>query len=431
MDEKTLQDYIDYYSSALSEIQTLYLEYCGDVDIYDRTFESRLAVNYQLNFPFRNLVVDQVCSFLAGKKIKYFLNEKNYTTKKLYKEHSAVLTDFIDRINTSVLDMSTLTMMACCGYGVRLVYIDSNGNENIKNINPWECVWVQDEYGKDKFAIRYFKYTDLGKDTYYAEVYTDKTIEYFKKDDTGSFVKTNTVNHYFGIIPLIKFRNNELESSDFELIRSICDAINVVGSDMINELTEHRTALLKVTADISAEDLLASKNDSAGAIIIPDKEGSVDWLIKQLPTEYLKQVWKILNEMVYVHSSSVNFSDENFSGGYQSGEGRKWKVLQLLQRATAKGNYFREGCKKMFTAVCNTLNMRGIEIFSEEVEIEFTHNLPIDIEYYSQIFANLYNKLPYKTLLSFTPFVTDPSEIEDVAEQQKKEEAENTNKIEI
>lgn len=69
-----------------------------------------------------------------------------------------------------------------------------------------------------------------------------------------------------------------------------------------------------------------------------------------------------MNQNIYKFSSSVDMSDESFSGASQSGESRKWKLLSLEFKAITKERKFTTGLRSMFKVISSSWNTKGIEL---------------------------------------------------------------------
>ncbi|RSL28723.1 phage portal protein [Salibacterium salarium] len=48
-------------------------------------------------------------------------------------------------------------MSIICGKSARLAYIDREGKERIKNIDPWQVAFIGDTIHEPDFSIRYYK----------------------------------------------------------------------------------------------------------------------------------------------------------------------------------------------------------------------------------------------------------------------------------
>jgi len=420
--EKRLDEYINYYAGFLSDREGLFRGYLGDLKIYDREFENRLAVNYQVGNNFRNLLTNQVIGYMVGIPIKYLINDRNYTSnKKTLKLHQKQIEDFTDRFKFISTDMSTLRYASIEGFGAQLLFIDTSGNENVINVPSHQCIFIPDETGEIGLAIRYFSYTNLNDVTYYAEVYDKNSFSIFRKDSGSSgFTKIKTSDHYFSVCPLIKFKNNDLELGDWELLESYMDAYDILLSDGINEITEAKLSLLLFKGiSIEPEELAKAKNDSEGAISLP--EGSAEYLSKIIPDQMFNSLEDRLKRNIYLFAQAVDWSDEAIASGYSSGIAKAYKILSLEQKAAEKQIYFTEGLKQQYQGVCNSWRLRGAaDINPDDIDFKFTRNLPTDLAYLSEFFATMYQKIPYEDLLKILPWIDSPSETKEKFEHEQK-----------
>ena len=155
-----------------------------------------------------------------------------------------------------------------------------------------------------------------------------------------------------------------------------------------------------------------------GAFSLPEG-ADVDFITKQINDVFLENHKKTLNQNIYKFSSSVDMSDESFSGASQSGESRKWKLLSLEFKAITKERKFATGLRSMFKVISSSWNTKGFELNYLDVSFTFNRSIPIDLSYIGDVAVKLKGIVSDRTLLAQLPFVNDiEKEMETIAEEQ-------------
>lgn len=385
----------DYYSAKRLEIN-------------HRSFEDSTKINNHLNNDFMGNIIDQVVGYMFGKNIMYGINQENYSDKQ-YKEYMSALDSFIIRNNLYDLDAETGKMAAICGVAYRLCYIDKNGNERVMSVNPWEVVLLQ-ENDETLYGLRYYKgYNERGKETIFAEFYDERDIYYFESNNATAKTNFSLISkepHLFVGVPLIEFLNNEEKLGDFDKVKSLIDAYDRLVSDTQNELEEFRQAYMIFDggAEITKDVILSARQ--SGAFSLP--EGSKAYfLTKQIDVNTLEYQKKTLETNIYKFSQSIDMSDENFSGGTQSGESRKWKLIDLENKAMTKERKFTRALNNQFMIICSSLQTKELAIDYLDVYFSFRRSLPVDLEYLAKVATELKGTVSQKTILELLPFVDD------------------------
>ncbi len=162
-------------------------------------------VNNKLNNSFDSDIVDTKVGYLFGHPITYEFDDKRETgTTSSGKQ---MIDDFNNLNNIADEDSEWGKMATICGYGARLAYIDRNGNERVKNIEPWEAVFLSDgNIHEPEYALRYYE-TYNGQQK--AEFYDSKTIYYFSTKDSSAFTLDHKQPHMFDGCPLFGLANNK------------------------------------------------------------------------------------------------------------------------------------------------------------------------------------------------------------------------------
>ena len=408
-------------------VSELYRAYIGQVPITSRRFENLNKLNNRLVNDFRGDIIDGGVGYLFGNPISYSICDDNKTPTQT-EELQAKLKAFLRSNNIEDLDSVTGKMAAICGYAYRLAYIDKQGEERIMNINPWEALTVNDttldvvQYGMIYYPVKMIINGGTVIERTKVEWYDNKNVTFLVQDTGGNYgldpdYPNNPMPHMFDEVPLIKFINNDAEQGDFEKVESLIDSYDRVMSDIQNEVEEFRLAYMGFFGiEPTSEGILAMRQ--TGGIGIPEG-GDIKFITKDLngAVGFLENHKNTLYHNIYTFSKAVNMSDENFSGGAQSGESRKWKLVGLENKAITKERKFTRASRQMFKCIFTAWKKKLIKVDVNDLEIQFSRNLPIDLAYIADVLMKLKGSVSEETRLSLAPFITDvDSEIEQMKE---------------
>ena len=421
-----IKDLIDSHRQRHIKMKHMYDEYKGNVDIKKREFADVTKINRKSFNDFRGDIVDSSAGYLFGKPITYQIDGTEYSDSE-YDFLKNQLEKFNLINNAEDLDSQTGKMAIICGYASRLLYIDKNGRERVCNIPPWETIFIQDgSVGEIQYALRYYSFSVMDKkgnkkDYTKIEWYDDKNITYYIGDGNTFELdtiteETSVVSHMFDYVPLIKFVNNDEELGDFEKAEENIDNYDRLLSDAQNEIEEFRLAyMIFEGVEIDEETIQLARQ--TGAFNIPDGS-KVSFLTKQMAGEFIEAHKKTLNDNIYKFTKTVDMSDEKFSGGQQSGESRKWKLLSMENKCVVKERKFVTGLRTQFKVLASAWAKKNINLDYIDIFFQFTRNIPVELQLEADTNSKLWGTISDKTRLSLLSFVDDP----DYEKEQMEEE---------
>lgn len=392
-----------------------------DLPIDERLFSDSDKCNNKLKNDFRGIIVDQVVGYLFGKAITYQVDKNKYTNQDAqYKKLTEKVSDFLIRNSMEDLDMELGKKVAICGYAARLAYIDPEGLACLMNIDPWAIILLEDDREQVKYALRYFNsYDEKGNEIIVAEWYDEINILTFKKSpEHGKFTLESTNPHLFDNTPVVKFKNNDEEQGDFDKVETLIDSYDRTLSDSQNEIEEFRQAYMVFeNAEISQEVKTQAKN--TGAFSLPE-DSKAYFLVKNVNTEFYSEQKKTLSDNIYNFSKSVDMSDEKFSGSAQTGESRRWKLINLENKAIVKQNKMTKALRAQFKLICGVMNKKELDLKLDYLEIffEFHRSLPQELLYLADVSQKFIGTISDRTRLSLMPFVDDVDYELDVMEEE-------------
>ncbi|OHX39241.1 phage portal protein [Cytobacillus oceanisediminis] len=432
IDAKTVLEIIDAHKKDRDRMINLYKRYKADPDgpkIFSRTaaeyenFETggnirRLddKVNNRLNNAFDADIVDTKIGYMFGHPISYEADRQNDLLKK-------ELADFLLRNNAEDNDSEYGKMAAICGYAARLAYIDKEGFERIKNIDPWEVVFLGDDLHEPDYSLWYY-YRD---EEVFAEFYDDTNIYFFKSNQGGQYGLYDEKPHMFEYDPLFGVANNKELKGDAEKVLTLIDAYDRTLSDASNEIEQYRLAYLILKGMGADEEFLANLKKN-GVFELFGKEDDVRYLTKDINDALIEHHLDRLEENILRFAKSVNFSDESF-GGNVTGVAMKYKLMALENKCITMERKFasslRYQFKVLFSAWAKRKGFRKEDYLN--VYFGFKRNLPANINDEALTSKELKGLVSEKTRLSLLSFVDDA---EWELEEMKKDEVLYGNKLE-
>lgn len=427
---KIIKDLISEHGTQRDKMIRLYNSYQGEVPIFNRTFDNSNKINNKLANDYRGQIIDQVTGYMFGKPITFQVDNEPYN-EATYKIIKNTLYEFNTKNNIDDLDSTTGKFTSICGYSARLLYIDTNGKERVINLPPWEVIIIIDgSTAETQYALRYYpvmiqednKMVSRTK----VEWYDNKNITFYIQDRNGNYILDTTelknpIKHMFDYVPVVKFKNNDEEQGDFEKVENLIDSYDRLVSDCQNEIEEFRLAyLLFYGVEIDEDTIKAARRSGAFGGLDAKDGGKVEFLTKDVNDTFLESHKKTLDKNIFKFTSTVDMSDESFSGGTMSGESRKWKIKALEDKAITKERKFSAAIREQFKILCSSWNKKSIPANYLDFYWDFKRNIPVDLLYEADVQDKLMGKVSDKTRLSLFSPVDDPDwEIEQMRIEQE------------
>ena len=417
-----IRDQIEKHSGIHKHLLTLYREYEGKVPIKQRKLSDTNKINNKLANDYRGSIVDSFAGYLFGNPISYELLQGDLPDA-IHERYEEEFRTFRTINDIPDLDAETGKMMGITGRAARLLYVDPEGDIRVVNIDPWQTAFFTDSRtGLPQYAMRYYtmtRSTGDGEETFIrVEWYDEQKVSYFEENKAGFYQFKEERPHGFDGVPLIEFINNDEKQGDFEKVDSLIDAQDRILSDVQNEIEEFRNAyMIFKGAEIDVETVQAARQ--TGAFNVPD-DGDVQYLTKNLNPEFVEKHKDTINQNIYKFSQSIDMGDDKFSGGAQSGESRKYKLIMMENKAIMKERKFSKALRQMFKVLASAWAKRQINIDYTDIRWNFTRNLPVELNYEAEVLQKLYGITADRTALAQMSFIDDPDE----EIQRKKEEQE-------
>ncbi|WP_218947457.1 phage portal protein [Bacillus sp. SH5-2] len=408
-----IREIIKLHSTSKNTTLSLYNRYDQDgLEIQKRSMPDPKKPNNKLPHDYRGYIINQSVGYLFGKPISYQIDKMKYDEQK-HQTFTRRLAEFNTLNAMDDLDSELGKITSICGYAARLLYVDTNGIERVMNLNPWEVVFIQDK-NEISHVIRYYKVPIIvgneQKERTKVEWYDSKDIYFFIENEDGNFVVDQEDNkyvksHMFDYVPVILFQNNNEEKGDFEKVEALIDAYDKNRSDSVNEVETFANAYMKFKGTTVDQEVIDNAKQT-GAFEVPE-DGDVDFITKNVNDNFVENTRKNLNEDIHKFSASVDMADEKFSGSAQTGESRKWKLIELENKAGTKARKFGKGLREQFKVLCSAWTKKEIHINYLDVFWEFKRNLPIDLLYVADFASKLKGIHSDRTVLEQIPYIDD------------------------
>lgn len=368
-----------------------------------------------------NKIANAYASYITDTLVGYFIGEPiSYTSND-----DVLLQDLsmIFEYNDEADENAELAKNASI-YGVayEMLYLSEEDKMiRFKALNPKEIIPIFDKTVEQNLmaVIRYYDDYDVVDDKTYTlvEVIDNTMVRRYKMDN--SFLLLEEYPHYFGMVPVAIYKNNEEERGDFENVISLIDAYDKMESDTLNDFeyfVDAYLALYGFTAE--PEDVAQMKENR---ILLMDEGTCAEWLIKQTSDTYVENMKNRLDADIHKFAKCPNMADKEFASN-ASGVAIKFKLLGTENLVSIKERKFKRGLQQRLElmSMINSVLREGFDW--RGIDIIFTRNVPSNDTDIANMVNTLKDIVSEETLLAQIPFVED---VQDELERLKQEREEN------
>ena len=315
------------------------------------------------------------------------------------------------------VDSELLRNALIYGVAYEIAYLD-NGEERFKLLDPRTVIPVYDNTLNQelKYVVRLYQDDLVNGDEYYVEVYDNYEITTYKSSNGfASFNLIKKAPHFFKQVPITVFELNSDRESIFAQIVSLQDAYNELQSGEVDSWEAFADAYIIMKGVTADEEDLA--NAKASRVFMVDNDADISYLTKNINDTQIQNMLIDINNNIHKIANCPDFSQESF--GTASGIALRYRLLGFENVASSIEANMRKALQKRIELLCEILNLKGGETVWRDVKIQFTRNLPVNVEETTNIVNSLRGLVSDETLLSLLPFITDPSaELEKLKEQQ-------------
>lgn len=382
-------------------------------DILSRTMKDASKPNNKIANSYASYITDTLVGYFVGKPISYNGNDPDILNEL----------QMIFEYNDEADENAELAKNASIyGIAYELLYMSDNA-VRFKSLDPKECIPIFDDTLDNNLLafIRYYDNYDVVQDKTITiiEVITDKqTFRYQTTSTLGSLTLIESYPHYFGMVPVAIYKNNEEESGDFEQVISLIDAYDKLESDSLNDFeyfVDAYLALYGFTAE--PEDIAEMKENR---VLLMDEGTSAEWLIKDTSDNNIENIKNRIDADIHKFAKCPNLADKEFASN-ASGVAIKFKLLGTENKVAIKERKFKRGLQQRLELLANIKGVLANGFDWRSIDIIFTRNIPANDTDIANMVNTLSGIVSEETLLAQIPFVEDVvSEIERLDKEKEK-----------
>lgn len=415
-----LKRVIDGHRGEVARLAKLERYYLAKNDILNRQMADPTKPNNKIVNPYASYITDMLTGYFMGTPVSYTSLDKSAMEglQEIFKYN-----DEADE-NTELAKSASI-------YGVayELLYVDENGDLRFKMLDPKECIPIYDNTLEEDllYFIRYYKEYDIvtDKNFYMIEVISAASAVYYKANEQlGNIEIVGELPHYFNLVPVSIYKNNEQLIGDFEPVISLIDAYDKMESDSLNDFEyfcDAYLALYGLTAE--PEDVIAMKENR---VLLMDHDTKAEFVTKNSPDATIENMKNRLDNDIHRFSKCPNLTDESFAGN-SSGVAIKYKMMGTENIVSIKQRKFKKGLQRRIELISTISALKTVDFDYRDIEIAFNRSLPANDVEIADVVTKLATLVSQETLLAQVPFVTD---VEQEMERIKKERDEEVLKQE-
>jgi SPP1 family phage portal protein len=392
IDKTLLQKCYEDFKGKKSDYDKMYSYYKGDTDAMSNYKMVTARNNNKTPVNFLKKFIKEEVSYSVGNEITYISKEANTEIIKDIDYYTSHWSEQHD----SNLCKKMLTFSKC----YELYYIDKKGFSS-KIITPREGYVYVDNVGNISFFMHFFK--KRFDDTQYIDIYDNKFI-YHLNDSFEEVAPVST--HIFGVVPVGIATLSEEDKDDtlYKDIKGLSDAYETNLSDISNEISDFRNAYLKIMGvELTKEQADSMKEN--GIIQMNTKDGSVDWLVKNINDTFIQNTLNTIEDKIYQIASHINHNEKIQSN--VSGVALRAKLFALENKCGLNQKALTDCIKTRLELLFLYIKtIKNKEYDFRDIEVKFTSNIPQDdnvVANYISILvgAGIISKETARGLLSF------------------------------
>lgn len=384
--------------------------------IINRIMADPAKPNNKIANPYASYITDTLTGYFVGEPITYNSNDKTLL------QDLSMIFEYNDEADEN---MELAKNASIFGVAYEMLYFSEEDKMiRFKPLSPKEVIPIFDKSveGNLLAVIRYYDDYNVVEDKTYTIIEVIDAVgvsRYQSTKGSNTLTLLETYPHYFGMVPVAIYKNNEEERGDFEPVISLIDAYDTMESDSVNDFAyfvDCYLALYGFTAE--AEDVQKMKENR---ILLMDEGTSAEWLVKNSNDTTIENMKNRLDADIHKFAKCPNLADKEFASN-ASGIAIKFKTLGTENLVAIKERKFKRGLQQRLElmSMINSVLREGFDW--RAIDIVFTRNLPSNDVDIANMVNTLRDIVSDETLLAQIPFVDDvQTEIERVDKQKEKE----------
>ena len=383
--------------------------YKGKHDINKRYFNDESKPNNKVVNPYAEYITTMMAGYFMGEPVKYSSAEDEFM--------EVIKANF--NYNDEPSENAELAKNASIfGVAYELMYLDTDKQIRFKAIPTIGCIPIVEKNIEEDllYFIRYYDEEDIltGDKTRFIEVYS-RNFYYLYQQNYTSLTLLETQPHYWGLVPVNIYFNNNDQIGDFETVVSLIDSYDKMESDSLNEMEYFSDAYLALYGmeGTEAEDVASMKENR---VLVMPEDAKAEWLVKQINDTYLENEKARLDKNIHKFSFCPAMTDNDFASN-ASGVAMKYKLMGLENATSKKESYFKKGLQRRLELIANMLNIMGSAYDYRAINITFTRNIPSNMVEMADVISKIGDLYSEETKMELMPF-----DIDIEAEKKRKEE---------
>ena len=389
-----LLEYIKQHQAQVPRFNELWNQYTSRPPILDFPDKEEYKPDNRLVANFGKYIVDTFNGYFTGIPVKVSHEKENVNEAiNYFWRHN----DMDDTFS----ELSKLTSI----YGVSYLYVwqDEESDTRVTYNSPFDMFVVYDDTvaRNIKYGVRY-KYDEDNILT--GTLFTQSEVITFSNDAYG-----DTEPHYYPIVPIIEFVENDEQQSLIRPVESLINAYNKALSEKSNDVEYFSDAYMKILgAELDTETI---QNIRDNRIINMDGDDAqkivVEFMNKPDGDVTQENLLNRIESLIYHLAMVANINDESF--GNASGVSLEFKLQPMKNLSGMKERKFTKGLNnlfKCFTALPTNVPASDKDSWVE-VEYRFIRNIPRNIQDEAETVRNLEGVVSKELQLSTLSIVDD------------------------
>lgn len=413
---KCITSYENKYKKDYERFQKYYE---NKNDILSRTTIEGNDINNKLANNYAGYITDMATGYFIGRPVNY----SGSTEDDLVKTVQGIY-NYNDEQDTNNEIAKQFSIKGRC---FEIVYLDATDMDddqkpklrfNKINADQMMAVYDYNICPEMYFAARWYDVqNEAGKSTTRVEVYTKDDIIYYEKKG-NKLTEIERVQHFFKIVPVIEYLNNEEVQGDFEKVITLIDAYDKSGSDALNNLEYFANCYMYLVGMKDTDDGVIKEMKQMRVLLL-DKAGEAGFLTKEENSQGTENMANRLKSDIHKFSMVPDLSDESFANN-SSGIAMLYKLLGLEQLAVKKERKMKKALQRRLEIIVNYLNFRGADYDYRNVQMKFMRNIPVNDKENVEIVTLLQGIISKKSSLAHLKLIDDVNQELAYIEEEKK-----------
>lgn len=378
-----------FKNEVLPELEMLKSFYDGKNEINKLKTDLDKATGRVINEIHSNysrMIVKNASSYLIGKPVSYTFKDLKLgeEVKKLFYKNEEESENMVLATN-------------CSAYGLAFEFVGIKENKEVffKALDTLKTFYVyNDSILEDVVcAITYWVVKDVITNREYSRGYIFTNDEQIEFDNSNGVIQftSRSVNPFKPALPVIEFKNNHDNMSDYGNILDLLTAYSKLLSTNFDDVDSIANAILALhNASLPTDE--SGKLKRSSVLELMGDNTKAEYIYKKLDKEYVDYLRSAIMDDIFSITNIPNLTDEKFVGN-SSGVALSYKLIGFDNLHQEKALFFKDGLMDRLKCYLNFKNFsnKAIEFESDDIKVTFFKNLPKNIENDLKI-ADLYTK---------------------------------------